>query len=64
MTFCPMFAGPGIAEADENCKKFMECTMSDCFNKVPDELCLGPRVIMLLIGYCVPLLRRCSVNCC
>ena len=26
--------GPGIAEGDENCKKFMERTMPDCFNKV------------------------------
>ena len=43
MTFCPMLAGPGIAEGDENCKKFMERTMPDCFNKVPDG---GPRVIV------------------
>ena len=26
--------GPGIAEGDENCKKFMEKTMPDAFQKV------------------------------
>ena len=28
------FIGPGIAEGDENCKKFLEKTMPDSFNKV------------------------------
>ena len=26
--------GPGIAEGDENCKKFLEKTMGDAFSKV------------------------------
>ena len=26
--------GAGLAEADENCKKFLDKTMIDCFTKV------------------------------
>ena len=31
-------AGPGIAEGDENCKKFLERTMGDAFSKVQRRL--------------------------
>ena len=30
-------AGPGIAEGDENCKKFLEKTMPDAFQKVTSK---------------------------
>ena len=30
--------GPGIAEGDENCKKFLEKTMPDAFHKV--QMCI------------------------
>ncbi len=33
-TFLSNAVGPGIAEGDENCKKFMEKTMPDAFQKV------------------------------
>ena len=39
-TLCA-YVGPGIAEGDENCKKFMEKTMPDAFQKV--------RVLMLAV---------------
>ena len=33
-TFLSNILGPGIAEGDENCKKFMEKTIPDAFQKV------------------------------
>ena len=32
-----LHSGPGIAEGDENCKKFLEKTMPDSFQKVMAE---------------------------
>jgi hypothetical protein len=34
LPFLSNTVGPGIAEGDENCKKFMEKTMPDAFQKV------------------------------
>lgn len=32
--FSPVLPGPGVAEADENCVKFLERTMPCAFDKV------------------------------
>ena len=32
--YCSDNTGPGIAEADENCCRFLQKTMPDAFNKV------------------------------
>ena len=44
-----LFAGPGIAEADENCRKFLQKTMPDAFNKVG-------------VAYCAWLLSGCGLQ--
>ena len=41
--------GPGIAEGDENCKKFMEKTMPDAFQKVSGLLFVSILIVCMFI---------------
>ena len=49
-----MTVGPGLAEGDENCKKFLEKTMPDAFHKVD----LGHVMCMEIFIFPVEIYRR------
>ena len=55
-------AGPGIAESDENCKKFLEKTMPDAFSKV-GPLSIANTPCILWMYMCV-MCAGCNLDTC